>query len=131
MGLLSRAGAGTERSLLKQGQKRRAAHTISPQNVTDGIDTYCGSNPVFQGIVFEMPDEYRDSTEFSGALSRIMGGLGSSLPLPCRFSLVLVPGDFDHELLAHRLTRSLKIRAPFQFRANSSGEAMKYLHAYL
>ncbi|MDR1286255.1 MAG: hypothetical protein LBK08_01470 [Treponema sp.] len=148
MGLLSRAGIktpvpggpsaaeresfpGTEGGLLKQGQIKKTAHTISPQGVMDGIGAYCGSSQAFQCIVFEMPDEYRDSAEFSGVLSGIVGALGLSLPLPCRFSLVLVPGDFDHELLAHRLSKSLKIRAPLQFRANSPAEAMKHLHAYL
>ncbi|MDR0602577.1 MAG: hypothetical protein LBG42_09385 [Treponema sp.] len=138
MGLLSKAGikavprsAAPELGLLRQGQKKKAAHIISPQGVTDGIGAYHRNNPVFQGIVLEMPDEYDNSTDFSAMISKIINGLGASLPLPYRFCLVLIPGVFDHELLTHRLTRSLKIRAPFYFRANSPGEALKLLHAYL
>jgi hypothetical protein len=119
------------KSLLKQGQKKKAAQIISPLGVTEGISKYCEGNPVFQGIVFEMPDTYNNSTDFAEALGLVLATLGAALPLPSHFCLVLIPGDFDRELLTHRLAKSLKIKSVFQFKSNSPDKAIKLLHAYL
>jgi hypothetical protein len=104
---------------------------ISPLSVTNEISEYCKNNPVFQGIVFETPDTYNSSAEFAEVLAGVTAALGTALPLPSRFCLVLVPGDFDRELLIHRLTESLKIKAVFQLKANSPDKALQLLHAYL
>jgi hypothetical protein len=120
-----------KRSFLKQGQKVQKALVVSPLGVTSGIKKYHGSHAAFQGIVVEMTDEYSDSADFAPVLSTITASLGEVLPLPSRFCLVLVPGETDRELLAHRLSKSLKTRTPFQFRADSPDKALKLLHAYL
>jgi hypothetical protein len=118
MGLLSKAAFKT-------------TPLVSPLDVTNGINAYRENNPAFQGVVLEIPDTCGSSVDFAEVLAGVTAALGTTLPLPSRFCLVLVPGDFDRELLIHRLTGSLKIKAVFQFKANSPDEAMQLLHTYL
>jgi hypothetical protein len=120
-----------DEGFLSKGQAKKNALTVSPQGITDGIRGYLSCHTGLQGIVVEMTKDYGNSTDFAGELGRIVSSMGEALPLPARFCLVLIPAEADRELLAHRLSRSLKTTVSFHFRAESLDKALKLLHAYL
>jgi hypothetical protein len=96
------------------------------------IDAYQKDNPTFLCIVM---GGAKKSGALSAGINKITAGMvsyfGSVHPLPRGACLVLIPGDMDGELVAHRLEKSMETKAACCFRAESSAQALKLLKPYL
>jgi hypothetical protein len=129
-------GKNTESSssgLLQEGQKKRRLMEVSPAGIEEAIGSYYKNHSEVYGFVLEMGESggWDDSSQFAGEIRRVISSLGEVFPLPSLYCLVLVPVFVDWELLARHLSKSLKIKTPFHFKANSTNNALKLLHSYL
>jgi hypothetical protein len=93
-----------------------------PGNTEQKIREYHKNHPAFQGMVLKFP---RNDT-----ISRAVSAFGAVLSLSPENSLVLIPGDVDRELLAHRLSKTLKAQVLYQFQADDPGQALSLLAPY-
>jgi thymidine phosphorylase len=83
-----------------------------------------------QGIVLELPGGLR-AEEFSLRVNHMVSALGAAVALPSRHSLVLFSGTIDQELLAHRLSKSLKTKALSVFTADNAQAVPDIIRPYL
>jgi hypothetical protein len=138
MGLLAKAtfSGGEPLGLLRRGQKERDG-LLSPaagavqraiQKFNDAANTSGAAS--LQGIVLEAPGGL-GSEEFSAQVNRIVSAFGTASALPSRRCLVLFPGAIDRELLAHRLSKSLKTLVLSVFTADNAQAAPDIIRPYL
>ncbi|MDR1899671.1 MAG: hypothetical protein LBQ55_06665 [Treponema sp.] len=80
-------------------------------------------------MVLELPPGAEEK-DFIPRIEKILSALGSVCFLSPRSCLVMVPDNIDSELLAHRLSKSLGVKALHHFRADTSGGAMEQLAPY-
>jgi hypothetical protein len=125
MGLLSKAVVKVNPELDKTGQVQR--------EIADEIRQYLKNQSVFQGIILKFPPGETGEAEadFAGKVSRMVSSFGSVFPLSAGNCLLLLPETMDRELLAHRLSQSLKTRVLYQFQADDPGMAIIQLGPYL
>ncbi|MDR2758972.1 MAG: hypothetical protein LBB78_06305 [Spirochaetaceae bacterium] len=85
---------------------------------------------VISGIIFETPEnmEYQG---FIDELSATTASFALTLPLSTFRCLILFPASVDKELVAHRISRTLKIEACFLFESESPEGAFEILRPYL
>jgi hypothetical protein len=121
-GLMSAKGLG----LLRYGQNKR-----------DGVAGFTGSGASsVQGIVLELPGGInfpaapRDKA-FSAQVNRMVCALGTAAALPSGRCLVLFSHTLDRELLAHRLSKSLKTQALSVFAADNLEAVPDIIRPYL
>jgi hypothetical protein len=102
------------------------------ENLAEEIRQYHTGHPLFQGILLGPPGERGGNpADFAGRVSRMVSSFGVAFPLPPGNCLVLFPETMDRELLAHRLSKSLKTQALHHFRADDPGAAAAQLGPYL
>jgi hypothetical protein len=102
------------------GLLRKAA--VKNGNAEDEIREYQKNQPFFQGIVLNI--------SFDPKISRMLSDLGAAVSLSPENTLALIPDALDRELLAHRLSKSLKAPVLFQFQADDPGRALDLLKPY-
>jgi hypothetical protein len=110
MGLLSKAGSWG------MGQIKAA------------LLQYHMTHPAFNGIIFEAPENrggYVDS------VSATTASFAVTLSLPAFRCLMLFPSSVDKDLVAHRISKTLKREALCIFESESTGKALEYLRPYL
>jgi hypothetical protein len=76
-------------------------------------------------------DEKKEGESFNRQVNRIIAVLGTAVPLSPRYSLVLFSNTIDRELLAHRLSRSLKTEVPVVFQSDNPAQVVEYIRPYL
>jgi hypothetical protein len=105
----------------------------TPDAVPEKIAEYIRANPVFQGILLEIPGTYtkNSKTTFAEQLMIMAGALGTVLLLPSKRVLILIPPKFDRELLAHRLSMSLYTEVLACFEADTQDKALEFIRPYL
>jgi hypothetical protein len=122
MGLLSRAAA---RELQIRAQPRRPP-------VWDKLAAYGKDRSGFQGIVLEPPGDMEEGPEeFTARVAAMVASFGTALTLPAAGTLILFDKSKDRELISHRISKTLRTRALFNFQADNPGDAYKLLQAYL
>ena len=136
MGLLSKAAGQPARgSLLRKIERRAERIAVSsnppavPPGDDDEVDRFLQEWGSFQGIVLELPAG-EEGRNFIPLIRKILSSLGSVCPLSPRSCLVLASGNTDAELLAHRLSKSLKVRTLHRFMAGTPAEALEQLSPY-
>jgi hypothetical protein len=135
MGLLSKAAAPPGRGLLKkirQRTEKAALPAASPDDspdVGDAIGNFLRDRGSFQGIVLRLLSVTKKE-KFIPRTKKILSSLGSVCSLSPQSCLVLVSGDTDSELLAHHLTKSLKVRVLHRFRADTPESALEQIAPY-
>jgi len=90
----------------------------------------------FGGIVLELPDGAPPgpagiAEPLLDQVTRMVASVGAAAPLPGGRCLVLLPGDRDDDLIAHRLCASLDARALAVFRAAQVDAALLELRPFL
>ena len=114
MGLLERAIASTNAV---------PANSAVPKKVTVVINNYHKKNPVFHLIILQ------GNTE---GIADMTAGYGAVCTgLPGKKCLLLLPGNLDRELFAHRLSKSTGSIIVYQSDANSPSHAIGMLAPYL
>jgi hypothetical protein len=101
--------------------------------ISEKVAGYIETNPVFQGILLEVPGKLsrNSKTSFAEQLMIMAGALGTVLTLPSKRALLLIPPKFDRELLAHRLSMSLFTEVLACFEANTQDKALELIQPYL
>jgi hypothetical protein len=132
MGLLSKAAGRPARgSLLRKiGQRaEKAAASSNPPEDGDEVARFLQDWGSFQGMVLKLFSG-EEEKNFIPRMDKILSSLGSVCPLSSRSCLVLVSNNTDIELLAHRLSRSLKVRVLHCFTADTPAGALEQLSPY-
>jgi hypothetical protein len=91
---------------------------------------YHTAHGVFNGIIFEAPKTREQSTS-GDPVSAITASFAVTLSLPAFRCLMLFPSSIDKELVAHRISKTLKREALCIFESGSPGEALERLRPYL
>jgi hypothetical protein len=136
MGLLSKAAARPGKgSLLRKIQQRKETVVSSPASpndfpdAKDEIGRFLRDRGSFQGIVLRLLSD-TEKEDFIPRTKKILSSLGSVCPLSSQSCLVLVSGDIDGELLAHRLSKSLKVGVLHRFGAGTLEDALEQVSPY-
>ena len=112
MGLLSRAAASDS----LEGQ----------------INRYHRSYASFHCILLDSPDRPEEEEEegaFYQKAAKMIYKTGTLFLLPKSRPLVLLPGDTDRELIAHRLSKTLNTSALLSFQADSPEGALNRINS--
>jgi hypothetical protein len=123
MGLLRRAAsmAGT----------RQVAAAAEP-SIWEELLKYGKDRAGFQGIVLSPPEDTNTgSAAFTNQVSAMVHSFGTALPLASSGSLILFDSAKDRELICHRITKTLGVRALFNFAADSPKAAYQLIQPYL
>jgi hypothetical protein len=136
MGLLSKAAAQPDKgSLLRkigQRKERAALSSASPDGfpaAEDEIGSFLRDRGSCQGIVLRL-FSVTEKEHFIPLTKKVLSSLGSVCPLSPQSCLVLVSGDVDSELLAHRLSKSLKVGVLHRFRAGTLEGTLEQVAPY-
>jgi hypothetical protein len=136
MGLLSKAAAQPGRSSLlrkiEQRKEKAASASASPDGSPDAgdvIGNFLRDRGSFQGIVLRLLS-VTEKENFIPRTEKILSSLGSVCSFSPQSCLVLVADDVDSELLAHRLSKSLKVRVLHRFRADTPEGALEQVAPY-
>ncbi|MDR1618060.1 MAG: hypothetical protein LBS06_03300 [Treponema sp.] len=136
MGLLSKAAARPGRgSLLRKIGRRKEAAALSaacPDDSPDAeaeIGRFLRDHGSFQGIVLRLLSD-TEKEAFIPRTKKILSPLGAVCSLSPQSCLILVSGDIDSELLAHRLSKSLKTGVLHRFRAGTLEGALEQVSPY-
>jgi hypothetical protein len=136
MGLLSKAAAQPGRgSLLRkiQQRKKKAALSSASPDGSSGAEGEIGGflrdRGSFQGIVLRL-FSVTEKEKFIPRTKKILSSLGSVCFLSLQSCLVLVSDNIDSEILAHRLSKSLKVRVLHRFRAGTLEDALEQVSPY-
>jgi hypothetical protein len=121
MGLLSRAAA-------MAGTKPGAASATPP--IWEELLKFGKGRPGFQGIVLSPPED-TGAAAFTRQVSAMVHSFGTALPLASAGSLILFDVSKDRELICHRITKTLGVRALFNFAADSPKDAYQLIQPYL
>jgi len=113
MGLLSRAADSTA-SNFESSQE--------PDRVKTKIVQYHETYKNFNCILLEAPKNRKDNIHRK--LAEMIKYPGMIIPLSTSQPLILFPPGVDHELIAHRILKSLDMKAIISFEAKSPGEAL-------
>jgi hypothetical protein len=96
--------------------------TIIAQEVKNTIIKYQKINPLFQGILLEVPPHFEEGKKnyFSVQVSQMVSSFGSAIPVSSAHILILFQKSLDRELIAHRLSKSLVSTTILDFEADNS-----------
>jgi hypothetical protein len=116
-----------------------AASAESPEETTETaeetiakIAEYRRNNPVFQGILLEIPGHGKaPGYSFGKQVAIMVGILGATFALPSGRILILLPPRFDRELIAHRLSLSFSTEALACFEIDDPDKALELIQPYL
>jgi hypothetical protein len=93
------------------------------------IKEFGGNNDVIQGVIF-----IAQRAENAGALGEELSGMmvhvGTVVVLPYDRFLVLLPKAVDWDLIVHRISMSLPLKALVRFVSHNSEEAINRVQAY-
>ena len=122
MGLLSKVSA---RKLMESGRNGPASGTVNKKNdsLESRIAHFHRIYNVLNCILFENNGE----KNFCHTLQDIVYKTGTVIPLSSGNLLILLRGAVDRELIAHRLSRSLKTRLLLSFEAKNPQSVIKRL----
>ena len=97
------------------------------------ISQYHRSHNEFNCIILEIPISAgeEEKVHFCENVVRMIGMAGSVITLSSGCPLILLPRETDRELIAHRLTGSLRTRAVMSFKSNNPENACETIHSLL
>jgi hypothetical protein len=105
-----------------------------PEETVEGtrakIAGYQNSNAVFQGILLEIPGGGAGYS-FAKQAATMVGVLGLTFAVPSRRILILIPPQFDRELIAHRLSISFATEVLACFESDNPDKALELIRPYL
>ncbi|MDR1575818.1 MAG: hypothetical protein LBS37_07420 [Treponema sp.] len=125
MGLLSKAAA-----ILNSAVSNPEEASGRAAGIWALIDHFQKNNPSFHCIVLQTPPE-NAAGNIIRAAAIMTAHFGSARLLPDGNCLVLAPGGLDGKLIAHRLSKSMKIKTLSLFSAESSARAFEALRTHL
>jgi hypothetical protein len=95
------------------------------------ITEYQRLNPVFQGILLEIPGHGKaPGYSFVKQVAIMTGVLGAAFALPSRRVLILLPPQLDRELIAHRLSTSFATEVLACFEARNADQTLELIQPY-
>jgi len=109
-----------------------------PSTVEEEIAQFHSTHLDFNCIVLENPcaageSEYSsvEKDDFCEKVSVMIGKMGTVVPLPSGHPLILFPIVVDRELIAHRLSKTLKTKLLLSFEANNPENASTRLDSLM
>jgi len=94
------------------------------------IAKFCGIYNNFNCILFEVPQNTEDKTDFCKKVNAMVGKMGTVIPLPNGRPLVMLPLSLDRELIAHRLSKTLNTKILLSFQADSSEIVINNINSF-
>jgi len=87
----------------------------------------------FHCLVFDLPNSESedDKDNFFEKVSNMINKAGSVIPLSMNRPLILLPVTMDRELIAHRISKSLKTMPLLSFEANNPENALNKINSLL
>jgi hypothetical protein len=116
--------------------------------VREALLNYGLNNPVYQGIVLEMPEPTAmprtvgpqaevlpaDTGQFEkyfNLVSFMVASFGNTIRLPTNRALILLPGTKDRQLIGHRLAKTLQTNTLADFEAENPDQALSRIQPFL
>jgi hypothetical protein len=127
-----RPGNGEKQAVPAKTREPPLAPDI-PKKLWNEILQYHKTNTSFHGIVLELPPNTGKEGKkgFNALVSNMVSFFGTAVSLPSSRSLVLLPRPMDRELIAHRLTGSLRTVPLLIFEADSPDKALALIKPFL
>jgi hypothetical protein len=121
---------GLLRKATKGGTVREA---ITGDAVREALLNYGLNNPVYQGIVLDVPkDTGQNKLErYFSLVSFMVASFGNTIRLPSNCALILLPGTKDRQLIGHRLAKTLRTNALADFEAGKVDQALSRIQSFL
>ena len=136
MGLLSRAeDKSPEEQFPPENETLGEIPEAAPETnaLEEEIAQYHETNAAFHCLVFEHPASAGEDEKagFCKKVSEMIHKTGVVIPLSLNRPLILLPGAMDRELIAHRISKSLKATPLLSFEADSPENALGKLQSLL
>jgi len=136
MGLLSKASFKTSAAAsqeLPAETEPAAVSSTSIKAAKAALIQYQKQNPLFSCIVIDFPGKSSGAAknEFAGKLAQMTRLAGITSALPNGRSIVLLPAGIDRDLIAHRLSASLKTKTLAAVSADNPDNALSEIRPYL
>jgi len=130
MGFLSRAVNSTANSSACSTADSTAFNKVpgrEPDRVVSKINQYHSTYSNFNCIIFEAPDNTKDN--INRKLAELIKYPGIVIPLSTNRPLILLPPGVDHELVAHRISKTLNMTYLLSFEGSNPGDALKRINS--
>ena len=119
--------------LLSRAADRSSAEPPETNTLEESIARYYEDNGNFHCLVFEYPAS-AGGDEKAGLINKVsemINKAGLVVPLSLSRPLILLPLSIDRELIAHRISKSLKTMPLLSFEANNPENALSKLKSLL
>jgi len=141
MGLLSRAGStASEPASGEKALNNSSSESFDqkiPRPFEDEIVQFHQMHINFNCIVLENPETITgkahstEKADFCEKVSKVIDKTGTVVPLPQDRPLILLPLVMDRELIAHRLSKTLKTNPLLSFEANNPGNVLNRIDSLI
>jgi len=127
MGLLSRAAKKNKNGAAsKPVSGKTGILEARPEVLEELINHYLREYKNFGCVVFENSHSKKDVCK---ELIQMLDVLGDVTPLTPEHQLILLPPTLDRDLIAHRLSKNINIKAILSFQANNPESAFRNINS--
>ena len=129
MGLLSRAAKKNKNGAASKPAPAKAGILEARPGVLEElINHYLREYKNFGCVVFEKPHN-KTEKDVCKELIEMLDILGDVVPLTPERQLILLPPTLDRDLIAHRLSKNINIKAILSFQANNPESAFRNINS--
>jgi hypothetical protein len=134
-GILNIINPQIDKVVVKDSRKGSADAVFQAEDSSPeaAIERYQKQNPSFSCIVIDSPEnpDGAEKDSFHQKMAQMTRFFGVSSALPGGRSMVLLPAALDRDLIAHRLSSSLKAKTLAVVSADSPDQALSEIRPYL
>jgi len=102
------------------GLLSRANDNSTDSSSEELIKKYGGEYNNLNCIIFENPSNADEKTQFCQRVTTMIDKMGAVISLSTGRPLIMLPLSIDRDLIAHRLSKSLKAKVLLSFQADNS-----------
>jgi hypothetical protein len=115
----------------EQSEIKKSAQKKILANVKIKLDAYLKNNLSIQGFILDFSSSIAGKkSNLYKVVSGQIASFGAALRLPSMRTLVLLPGNFDAALAAHRICKNSNCSTLLFFEADNSGDILKLVEKY-
>ena len=135
MGLLSKADGLTSIEIAmgitaENSHESDKIDNLQPTNDLEKfLEQYNEINSSLRGMIINFPENLKNKDRMD-LLSAMVSHFALVKELPSDRCLILFPGSYDQDLIAHRIKNNLKTEIPLIFSAGNTAEAIQKIKPY-